>query len=166
MTDEDHMIERLHKELSNRNQRINELGEELVMVRADNNTLRDLSQRIALENRKLRKENLERHSEIERLEDLLEQKDEELTQKDGEIKELLEHQITSEIISNVANLVGERDRAMEEIADLKKELKRRWERIERLNKLLGLHRRFHSKSGCPGGDRCYVCREDDECVGG
>lgn len=158
---QEQVIQDLKKTISEKNHRINELGEELVMVR------------------------------------------EELTQKNSEIKELQEHQITSKIISNVANLVGERNRAMDrikelesrpnlkvetkdlykltnEITKLKIELdaahhntghwydmvSEKMKEITKLNKILDLHRRFHSKSGCPGGDRCYVCRGDDECVGG
>jgi len=33
-------------------------------------------------------------------------------------------------------------------------------RAEASDKLLELHRRFHSKVGCPGGNDCYVCAGD------
>lgn len=32
----------------------------------------------------------------------------------------------------------------------------------KMKRLLELHRRFHSKAGCPGGDDCYVCIEERE----
>lgn len=68
------------------------------------------------------------------------------------------------------------DNLEDEISALKTELRKRWERIERLGKevedykedntnlvkLLFLHRRFHNKVGCPGEDECYVCKEDNE----
>ena len=71
----------------------------------------------------------------------------------------------------------------QQVVELKKELRKRWERIEEFDarvqalleenkslvndntdllKLLFLHRRFHNKVGCPGGDECYVCKEDNE----
>lgn len=57
------------------------------------------------------------------------------------------------------------DRVFNGFAPLIVEAVNAHEDVEKIRQLLEAHRRFHSKTGCPGIFDCYVCRAEEEANG-
>jgi hypothetical protein len=67
-----------------------------------------------------------------------------------------------EALRRVAELSDEVLKYIDETRSVKKDISIVKDDNTRLVGLLFLHRRFHDNVGCPGGDECYVCKEDND----